>query len=189
MKRWFAGSCVATMLALGACANPVPGGSASGTTPGSATSSSPTGRTGEGIDLAGFDPCVSITPEQAKTLGLNGPKPQASTGSAKSCNWTHFLAEPIESFFVEGNDRRGIESMNSTGSLFKVGRFDAVDTRSSIVDDDKACGIAIAVRPGQVLLVSYVYSGSIQRMTHDLACEKAKPVAAMVVANLDRGGS
>jgi hypothetical protein len=39
------------------------------------------------------------------------------------------------------------------------------------------------------LQVNYGYDGTTQRMNHDLACQKAKPVAAMVVANLDRGGN
>jgi hypothetical protein len=79
--------------------------------------------------------------------------------------------------------------VNAVGEPFQIGRYKAVIARSRSANFETVCQIAVGVQPSQILQVNYGYDGSTQRMTHDLACQKAKPVAAMVIKNLDRGGN
>lgn len=176
------------LLVVAGCAAPI-----TGQPNGSASSSQTAGPTtsGEsvGIDVVDLDPCAAIRPEQAKALGVGAPKSGVSSRGTKSCRWSHFQSEPIESYYVDSSDRLGIGSINAVGEPFTVGRYKAVIGRSQSAGFETVCQIAIDVHPGQILQVNYGYEGTTQRMTHDLACEKAKPVAAMVIANLDRGGN
>ncbi|MGI5131840.1 DUF3558 domain-containing protein [Pseudonocardia sp. CA-107938] len=134
------------------------------------------------IDMTTFDFCTAISPAQAQSLEVKGPRPGTSPSGTRSCVWTHYLSEPVGSYLVSGGNI-GIDAMNAVGGEFMVGRYRAVIARSSITDFEKECSILLDVRPGQSLQVSFTYSGS-QRMTHDLACQKARPVAEMVVQNL-----
>jgi hypothetical protein len=99
------------------------------------------------------------------------------------------LEEPIESYLIDGSASIGIDSIDAIGEPFSVGRYAAVFAQGQFADLERSCAIFIEVRPGQTLHVDYGYDGVAKHMTHDLACQKAKPVAEMVVANLDRGGN
>jgi hypothetical protein len=141
------------------------------------------------INMSGFDPCQALTREQAATLGLDGPKPGSPSRGERTCIWSHFRSEPIESYLVDGSDQLGIDSLDAIGEPFKIGKYTAIVARGKYGDIEKSCAVIVEVRPGQALHINYGYEGFTERMTHDLACQKAKPVAAMVVANLERGGN
>lgn len=181
---------VVLLVVLAGCGGPVSGEPVAGAPVSTGPpSTSVTGRVGDGLNMSDFDPCTAIKKDQASDLGLDGPKSGISSQGTKSCTWSHFKAEPIESYYVDSSDSLGIDSINGVGQSFNVGRYKAVIGRSQSASFESTCGIFIDVHPGQVLQVNYAYDGSTQRMTHDLACQKAKPVAAMVIANLDRGGN
>lgn len=140
-----------------------------------------------GVDLTGFDPCTALTPAQASELGVNGPFPSDPTSPVRSCLWDRRGAEPLESYYVEGDTLRSIDQLEPVGPRFKVGRFDAVVGKSALLDFEKTCLINIGVWPQQRLLVSYNYNGS-RSMNHSIACKKALPAALMVIETIDGRG-
>ena len=103
-----------------------------------------------------------------------------------------YMSEPKEAYLVGGRDDRGIKNINAEGRRSPSARFTAVVGRTGrpVAGRSNAtgCSIFMEVHPDQGLQVNYSYEGA-QPMTHELACSKARPVAEMVIANLDRGGN
>lgn len=141
------------------------------------------------IDITTFDPCTAITQDQAAELGVSGPRSGTTAANERSCVWSHDRSEPKEFYLVSGSDKFGIDRIRSEGPRFFVGRYEAVDGRGRTRDPELECVIFVAVRSDQILQVAYAYEGTTEPMNHDLACAKARPVAELVVANLDRGGN
>lgn len=187
MRRAVAGLVVSTVVLLAGCAAQVSGEAA----PGGSGSSSSAPAPRKELDMGpGFDPCAAITSEQADRLGVSLQGPGKSSTGTRSCQWARYMSEPKEAYLVAGRDDRGIKNINTVGAPFTVGRFTAVIGRTDVqAEFDRECSIFMEVRPDQGLQVTYNYEGTSGPMTHDLACSKARPVAEMVIANLDRGGN
>ncbi|MDN5860688.1 MAG: DUF3558 domain-containing protein [Pseudonocardia sp.] len=189
MRRASAGIMAASMVLLAGCAGQVSGQAERVATDPSGSVAVPT--PAGGLDMGpSFDPCTAITSEQATRLGVGDPRHNTSSSGTRACIWSHFLSEPEELYLVAGRNDHGLEYINPVGAPFTVGRFPAVVGRNvDPAEFDRACSIFIGVRTGQGLQVAYRYEGTTMRMTHDLACAKARPVAELVIANLDKGGN
>jgi hypothetical protein len=184
------GGAILLVIVAAGCSSAVPGAPAPDRSDRATTASaSPPARQGDGIDMGRFDPCTALTAEQAATLGLDDPKPGSPSQGEKTCIWSHYLSEPIESYLIDGSAKVGIDSLAAIGGPFSIGGRKAIISRSEYGNLENSCAIVVEISPGQSLHINYGYEGSTQPMTHDLACQKAKPVAEMVVANLDRGGN
>jgi hypothetical protein len=138
------------------------------------------------LTLDRVDPCVLLTNEQRQRLGLNRIHRPSAPPDAKTCQFTHFPGEPDEGYDVGAYVREAAApALASPGSrIVNVARFGAVEARAIRGDPERACFVYVDVAEGQHLRVLYSYDGRELPMNRQVACEKARSVAELMVQNL-----
>ncbi|MFI9006929.1 DUF3558 domain-containing protein [Actinosynnema sp. NPDC053489] len=183
---------IAALALLGGCSQPTdgsasPGGATAGTATGTPSAPIPSGEQSKRpktIDIKGVDPCTLLTEAQRAEFGLDRPpradietgKPGCSTGRE----------DRKYSIAVYLDSTKGIETYTDPPrpdvTRLEVGGFPAVLVESTTAAG-LACSVDVDVADGQLVDVQAFSLGDTDVKS---LCQVVQPVAAAVMANLDR---
>lgn len=140
--------------------------------------------------MRSFDACNALSPDRAAILGplRKVPfTPPAGSGSLPDCQWQHRGSEPEEVYVIEpatSFDFYNVERYPPGSPVFTISGFNAITGLTYGNDPKSSCQIAIDVMENQALGISYTYWGKIVPMNHDIACQKARKAAELVMTTL-----
>lgn len=140
------------------------------------------------LPLSGIDPCALLTTDQQADIGVADPTPGTSPElGTPLCQWDRFPAEPQDAYLVNLLTAQGASYAlgSATGaSITEVAGFAAVSTTGSRALPGRNCLLFIDVAEGQTLNVAYQYEGRTEPMTTEIACDKARTAAELMLETL-----
>ena len=89
------------------------------------------------------------------------------------------MVEPTDKFGVDGVQRYPLDA-----PVFTVVGFAAVTALAAGTDPDPICQIGVDVMDKQTLVITYQHWAKTEPMNHDLACQKARQAAELVMTTL-----
>jgi len=139
------------------------------------------------LKIDGIDPCGALTAAQVKSLNVTrygASKPRGTRGPG--CDWDHSSSEPIEHYSVGINTHGGVEQVFAQPQLevTTVAGFGAVQTPALYGTGRQDCVVNVDVAPSQAVQVGYFYNGATVPMTHEIACQKARHAAELVMQTI-----
>ena len=98
----------------------------------------------------------------------------------------HSPSEPVETYSVDINTRGGVELALERPQLevITVAGFGAVSTPALFSSGERDCIVNVDVAPSQAVQISYFYRGSTVPMNHEIACQKARNAAELVMQTI-----
>lgn len=142
------------------------------------------------LPLARIDPCRLLTADQQASLGVSDPSRGTSPeeGDVPSCQWDRLLSEPRDAYLARLFIARGAAWAldSATGaSVTEVAGFPTVRTTGPRGLPERHCFLYVDVAEEQTLFVGYQYEGRTEPMTTDLACDKARTAAELMLETLE----
>ena len=139
------------------------------------------------LRIDGTDPCRTLSASHLKTLKVQYFATDPPDGTrGPGCEWVHSPSEPVETYSVDINTRGGVELALERPQLevITVAGFGAVSTPALFSSGERDCIVNVDVAPSQAVQISYFYRGSTVPMNHEIACQKARNAAELVMQTI-----
>ena len=139
------------------------------------------------IRIAGIDPCKTLSSPQLASLQVRySTTDEALNKRGPGCQWVHSPYEPVEAYTVAINTDGGVELAFGQPELqvIAIAGFGAVQTPGLYSSGKNDCIVEVDVAPLQAVQVGYFYNGSTVPMNHEIACQKARNAAELVMQTI-----
>lgn len=181
---------VATLLAVSSAVAIVAGCTSTVTVTGSgsapaseASTAGPFGERPANLSLDGFDPCATVTPEQARVLGLGPARPVPTTQpDIRTCLWNGpsgvYQVAALTALTVQDVARASPDPV-----IRDLEGYPAVETRTIGSKPDDSCDLYIDVGPEQTLHVGFGNT-SASRRPREASCAAVADLARVALGTV-----
>jgi hypothetical protein len=143
------------------------------------------------LRVDGVDPCSLVTPaELALFAGEPGRLSTDTDGEfvGPYCTWSTNLARPgtTRNGWLGGLSpaRPAAKSLPGAEKVVQVEGFSAIQGTGGLSKEATSCTLIVDIAEGQTLKTDFFHDAGDQPMNHELACQEATKLAAVMIRNL-----
>jgi hypothetical protein len=142
------------------------------------------------LRVDGVDPCSLVIPSELTQFGGEPGRPHAQADGefvGPYCTWsTDMTRVDVRNAWL-GNlvpAHAAVKSLPGAEKVVQVEGFSAIQGTGGLSKEATSCTLIVDIAEGQTLKTDFYHDRGDQPMNHELACQQASKLAAVMIRNL-----